>query len=221
MAKKVVIVATSADKMGEHTTGAWSEEITGPFYVFKEKGYDVSIVSVKGGKIPIDAGSLSDGMITDNDKRFEKDGDISKLEGTAALSTVKTDDFDAIFFAGGHGTVVDFPDACADIVTEAYAKGKIVAAVCHGPTALYKAKDGDAPLLKGKKCAGFTDEEEKAVGLYDKVDFTPEAKLKELGGEYSSAAAWASHAVRDGKLITGQNPGSSVAAANLVVEALS
>jgi len=110
--KKVVIVATSADKMGDHTTGAWSEEITGPFYVFKDAGCDVEIYSVKGGKIPIDAGSLSGDFKTENDKRFEAGGDIAKLDGTKPIKDIDIKALDCLFLAGGHGTVVDFPEAC-------------------------------------------------------------------------------------------------------------
>merc|ERR1711920_1020561 len=173
-----------------------------------------------GGDIPIDAGSLSETFITENDKRFEKDGDNAKLKNTKSLKDVDLDGIDCIFFAGGHGTVVDFPGACADTATGAYAKGKVVAAVCHGPTALYNAKDGDKPLVQGKKVAGFTDEEEIAVGLKDKVDHTPESKMKELGAEHTKGDPWTEYAVRDGRLVTGQNPQSSIKTAQLCLEAL-
>eukprot|EP00971_Amphidinium_carterae_P018785 370123-Amphidinium_carterae.1 len=166
--KNIAIVATSADKMGDHVTGAWSEEITGPYYIFKDAGAKVSIYSVKGGKVPIDAGSLSDNFKTENDKRFETSGDIKELETTKPVSDLDLDTVDCVFMAGGHGTVVDFPDALAGTVTSAYEKGKVVAAVCHGPTALYKAMEGDAPLVKGKKVCGFSDKEEEMVGLLGK-----------------------------------------------------
>lgn len=218
--KKVAIIATSADKLGDHTTGAWSEEITGPFYVFKDLGADVSIYSVKGGKVPIDAGSLSDTFKTENDKRFESADDIKLLEDTKPLTEIDVNSIDCLFFAGGHGTVVDFPDACAALVTEAYAKGKVVGAVCHGPTALYNAKDGDEPLVKGKKVAGFSDTEETQVGLKDKVDFTPEGKMRALGAEYVPGEPWSETAVADGRLVTGQNPQSSVKCAQLCCEAM-
>eukprot|EP00403_Amphidinium_massartii_P013624 CAMPEP_0178425002 /NCGR_PEP_ID=MMETSP0689_2-20121128/28500_1 /TAXON_ID=160604 /ORGANISM="Amphidinium massartii, Strain CS-259" /LENGTH=222 /DNA_ID=CAMNT_0020046655 /DNA_START=86 /DNA_END=754 /DNA_ORIENTATION=+ len=218
--KSIAIIATSADKMGDHTTGAWSEEITGPYYIFKDAGASVSIFSVKGGKVPIDAGSLSDSFKTENDKRFETSGDVSQLETTKAVSELDLDSTDCIFLAGGHGTVTDFPDGLASTVSTAYAKGKVVAAVCHGPTGLYKAMDGDAPLVKGKKVCGFSDKEEEMVGLKDKVDYTPEGKMKELGAEYITGEPWSETAVRDGRLVTGQNPQSSVKAAKLCLEAL-
>lgn len=222
--KTVAIVATSTSKLkltsgDDHATGAWSEEVTGPYYVFKDAGHDVTIYSVAGGKVPVDAGSLSDDFKTENDKRFESTGDINLLNSTAPLSQINLDAVDIVFFAGGHGTCGDFPDACASLVTDAYAKGKVVGAVCHGPTALYNAKDGSAPLVKGKKVAGFSDKEEEMVGLLGKLaDGTPESKMKELGAIYEPGEPWSETAVRDGRLITGQNPQSSVKAAKLCLE---
>jgi len=204
--------------MGDHKTGAWSEEITGPFYTFKDAGCSVSIVSVKGGKVPIDAGSLD--TPCEHDKRFEESGDIAALEKTQSLKQVKIEDIDCLFLAGGHGTCVDFEEGCADIVTKTYAAGKIVAAVCHGPTGLVGAKDGDAPLVKGKKVAGFSNLEEETVGLAEKVPFSLETKLKELGAEYVEGETFKPHAVRDGRLVTGQNPMSSVRCASLALEAM-
>lgn len=222
--KTVAIVATSTAKLkltsGDmHTTGAWSEEITGPYYIFKDAGCDVTIYSVTGGAVPIDAGSLSDNFKTDNDKRFESSGDIKLLNGTKPISQLNLDSVDIVFFAGGHGTCGDFPGACGTLVTDAYAKGKVVGAVCHGPTALYNAKDGAAPLVKGKKVAGFSDKEEEMVGLLGKLaDGTPESKMKALGATVMNGDPWSSTAVRDGRLITGQNPQSSVKAAQLCLE---
>lgn len=218
--KSIVIVATSADKLGDHATGAWSEEITGPFYVFKDAGCNVTIASIAGGKVPIDAGSLSDTFKTENDKRFEAEGDIANLESTKSIKDLDLDSVDVLFLAGGHGTCVDFVDGAAAIVTQAYAKGKVVAAVCHGPTGLVNAKDGDKPLVQGKKVAAFSDVEEDQVGLSGKVPFMLEAKLKELGCDYVTGDPWSENAVRDGRLVTGQNPQSSVKCAKLCLEAL-
>lgn len=222
--KAVAIVSTSAAKLkltsgDEHTTGAWSEEITGPYYTFKDAGCDVTIFSVLGGKIPIDAGSLSDDFKTENDKRFEVSGDLALLENSPPISHLNLDAVDILFFAGGHGTCEDFPNACAALATDAYAKGKVVGAVCHGPTALYNATDGNAPLVAGKKVAGFSDSEEEMVGLLGKLqDGTPESKMKALGAIYVPSGPWSENAVRDGRLVTGQNPQSSVKAATLCLE---
>jgi len=217
--KKVVIAATSASTMGDHATGAWSEEITGPFYVFKDAGCDVTIASISGGKIPIDAGSLSDTFKTENDKRFESTGDIAKLDSSVPLSKITVADFDILFLSGGHGTCVDFPDGMSKLVTDAYAAGKVVGAVCHGPMGLVNAKDGDKPLVAGKKVAAFSDVEEGQVQLTEKVPFLLEAKVKEQGAIYVPGDPWSETAVLDGRLATGQNPQSSVKTAKLCLEA--
>mmetsp|Transcript_3253 Transcript_3253/g.6346 ORF Transcript_3253/g.6346 Transcript_3253/m.6346 type:complete len:224 (+) Transcript_3253:70-741(+) len=219
--KKVAILCTSSDKMGDHATGAWSEEITGSYYTFADAGCAVTLYSVKGGKIPIDAGSLSDQFKTENDKRWESSGDVAKLEASESLASIKADEIDCLFLAGGHGTCVDFDGGeVGAVVTEVFARGKVVGAVCHGPTGLVMAKDGDKPLVAGKKVAAFSDVEEEQVGLTEKVPFLLEAKLKELGCEYVPGSPWSETAVRDGKLVTGQNPQSSVKAAKLCLEAM-
>merc|ERR1719399_910619 len=142
------------------------------------------------------------------------------LKSTKKLADCDVQDFDIIFFAGGHGTCVDFPtDAVGEVVSKAFAAGKVVAAVCHGPMALVNAKVGGDPLVKGKKVACFTDVEEGQVGLTEKVPFLLEAKLKELGATVEAADAWSDKAVQDGKLVTGQNPQSSVSCAKLALTA--
>jgi len=213
-AGKVLIVTTSADKMGEHATGAWSEEITGPYYIFLDKGLEVKVCSVAGGDIPIDAGSLSDTFKTENDKRM-LEADNGPLKGTSKLADEDVTQFDIVFFSGGHGTCVDFPtEEVGAAVSKAAAAGKVVASVCHGPMAFVSAKGADGePFVKGKKITCFSDVEEGQVGLTEKVPFLLEAKLKELGAEVSVGDPWGSKAVIDGKLVTGQNPQSSVEAA--------
>mmetsp|Transcript_10802 Transcript_10802/g.31237 ORF Transcript_10802/g.31237 Transcript_10802/m.31237 type:complete len:235 (-) Transcript_10802:72-776(-) len=217
----VLIVATSANKMGDHSTGAWSEEICGPYYIFVDAGYTVTVCSVAGGDVPIDAASLGDQFLTENDKRMQSEGS-APLKGTPKLASMDPTTFDAVFFAGGHGTCVDFPtDAVGAFVTEAVAADKVVAAVCHGPMSLVKAKGKDgAPLVNGKQVSVFTDVEEGQVALTGKVPFLLEQKMKELGAQVKVADPWSDNAVRDGKLVTGQNPQSSVSVAKLVVEAL-
>jgi len=219
---KVLIVATSADKMGDHATGAWSEEICGPYFTFVDAGLDVTICSIAGGDIPIDAGSLGDQFKTANDARMIDKLACKPLKSTPKLADMDPSSFDAVFFAGGHGTCVDFPtDQVGGFITRAAAADKVVAAVCHGPMSLVNAKGADgAPLVKGKKVAIFTDAEEGQVGLTEKVPFLLEQKMRELGADVQVADAWSDNAVRDGKLVTGQNPQSSVSVAKLVVEAL-
>lgn len=219
-ALKALIVSTSAAKMGDHETGAWSEEICGPYYVFKDAGYAVTVCSISGGDIPIDAGSLSDQFKTENDKKMIEEGS-APIKGTKKLAEMDYATYDIVFFAGGHGTCVDFPtDAVGEVVSKTLAAGKVVGAVCHGPMALVKAKTaGGEPIVKGKKVACFTDVEEGQVKLTEKVPFLLEAKLKELGASVEVADPWSDKAVQDGKLVTGQNPQSSVSCAKLAVSA--
>lgn len=202
-----------------YATGAWSEEITGPYYTFVDAGCEVTIASIAGGKIPIDAGSLSADFKTDNDKRFEDTGDVKKLETSTPIGEVAARDLDILFLAGGHGTCVDFPDSAAKLVTDCYTEGKVVGAVCHGPMGLVKATDGSRPLVEGKKVAAFSNVEENAVGLTAKVPFSLEDKLKEQGALYVTSDAWSENAVADGRLVTGQNPQSSVKTAKLCLDA--
>eukprot|EP00927_Polykrikos_kofoidii_P003398 TRINITY_DN11346_c1_g1_i1.p1 TRINITY_DN11346_c1_g1~~TRINITY_DN11346_c1_g1_i1.p1 ORF type:complete len:291 (+),score=66.51 TRINITY_DN11346_c1_g1_i1:66-875(+) len=218
---KALIVATSAHKMGEKETGAWSEEICGPYYVFLDAGYDVKVCSISGGDIPIDAGSLSEQFKTANDTKMI-DAGSGPLKGTDKLCDVDVNGYHIVFFAGGHGTCVDFPtEFVGETASKALTAGKVVAAVCHGSMALVHAKTADGePLVKGKKIACFTDVEEAQVECADKVPFMLEAKLKELGANIDIVDAWGDHSVQDGKLITGQNPQSSVSCAKLALSAV-
>jgi putative intracellular protease/amidase len=219
--KKALIVCTSSAKLGEKETGVWSEECTGPYYIFKDAGYLVTVCSIFGGDVPVDAGSLSGDFKTENDKRMEKD-DAELFKKTPKLEDQDLSSFDIILFSGGHGTCVDFPTVIVgDLVSKALLLGKVVGAVCHGPMALVNAKtEAGESILKGKKIACFTNAEEDQVGLSKVVPFLLEDKLKELGAIIESASPWSDNAVRDGKLVTGQNPQSSVSVAKLCLEAL-
>lgn len=226
MAKKVLIICTSADKLGGKETGCWMEEVAAPYFLFKEKGYDITIASIKGGEVPFDEASLNPPFLTKEAEKFLLDEACMKLvTESIPLSDVNPDNFDAVFVPGGHGTVVDEPDnpELAKLLGKMWDDGKVVAAVCHGPVAFANAKDASGePIVKGRKVTGFSNSEEKAVAKYDDVPFTPETKLTELGGKYERGASdWAPHAVRDGKLVTGQNPASSAAVGELIIEALS
>ncbi|CAE8682390.1 unnamed protein product [Polarella glacialis] len=220
--KKVLIVSTSAKSMNGHETGAWSEEICGPYYVFKDAGCSVEVCSIAGGDIPIDKGSVTDQFKTENDKRMESEGNFV-LKGTPMLKDFDVTTYDIVFFAGGHGTCVDFPtDAVGAAVSKALAADKVVATVCHGSMALVHAKAADGtPLVKGKKIACFTDAEEAQVQLTEKVPFLLATKLKSLGAILEEGEHWSDTAVIDGKLVSGQNPQSSVKCARLALAATS
>merc|ERR1712048_670380 len=201
-------------------TGAWSEEITGPYYAFQDAGYEVTVCSILGGDVPIDKGSLTDEYKTDNDKRMAEE-DSAPLKGTKALKDVDISSYYIIFFAGGHGTCIDFPtDEVGEVVSKQLAAGKVVGAVCHGPMALVNAKGPDGtPVVKGKKVACFTDKEEAIMNMENKVPFLLETKLKDLGAVVQVADPWSNNAVKDGRLVTGQNPQSSVSCAKLALAA--
>mmetsp|Transcript_2784 Transcript_2784/g.5763 ORF Transcript_2784/g.5763 Transcript_2784/m.5763 type:complete len:230 (-) Transcript_2784:179-868(-) len=220
---KVLIITTSADMMGDHPTGAWLEEIAAPYNVFTGAGCQTDIASVKGGVIPIDAGSRGEGFYTEDCKTFEANEEaMKKFNESLALDSVDVCSYDAIFLSGGHGCCVDFESTPSVLmaIEKMYAAGKVVSAVCHGVLAFVNAKKPNGePLVKDLKVCAFTDDEEKAVGLDGKVPFLVESKLRELGADFQKGADWASKVVRDGNLVSGQNPGSSLEAAKLALEA--
>jgi len=222
------LVCTSAVELQGHPTGLWIEELACPYYLFKEKGYEIVIASPAGGPVPIDAASLGEGFFTDEAKKFMHDGEaVGKLSHSVKVETIdfSAGDIDAIVTAGGHGTVVDFNGnpALKSALETMYNNDKIVASICHGPNCLVDCMqaDGKTPLVQGKTVTGFADSEEAAVQLDSKVPFLLESKLKELGANYVKADDWNSKCCVDGKLITGQNPQSSGAVAQAVIEVLS
>jgi putative intracellular protease/amidase len=229
---KILIVSTSSDAMplkdgsGNHTTGAWLEEIAAPYFVFTGAGHEVVIASPNGGKIPVDQGSLQGDFYTAECKKFMDDAGCAKLlNDSVPLASLKHDDFAAVYFAGGHGTYGDFMGASVKSTVEAFWEaGKVVAADCHGPVALCGPESGGAPIVKGCKLCAFSDSEETAVGLAEKVPFMLESRLKELGATIDCGPDWGPKAVTHksdkGTLVTGQNPASSTACAKAVVAAL-
>ena len=220
----VLLVATSAGKMGEMNTGVWLEELAAPYYKFIEQGFDVSVASPKGGAIPIDSGSMQPQFFTEAAKRFMLDPEaVNLLSHSIPVTDINGAKFSSVFLCGGHGTCIDFIDNpnLNRVLNECYNSGKVLAAVCHGPNALASLKTSDGtPLIKDKNVTGFSSDEEEMVGLTGKVPFVIETEFMRLGGKYSKGQAWTSHAVADGTLITGQNPQSSEAAADLVIQKL-
>jgi putative intracellular protease/amidase len=216
---KVLMVLTSHSELGNtgKKTGFWVEEFAAPYYTLKDAGAEITLASPKGGQPPIDPKSAEPSAQTEATKRFDKDAELQKLlANTKRLSEVKATDFDAVFFPGGHGPLWDLtkdPDSIK-LIQEFWSAKKPVAAVCHAPSVLLNIKDENGePLVKGKKVTGFTNTEEEAVQLTKVVPFLLEDELKNKGGQYSKKEDWASYVVKDGLLITGQNPASSEEAA--------
>lgn len=223
---KILIVLTSHDQLGDTgaKTGFWLEELAAPYYVLKAAGADLTLASPKGGQPPLDPKSADESAQTDDTRRFEADAEATaQLANTVRLDSVKLEDFDAIFYPGGHGPLWDLAEDATSraLIEGAIAADKPVALVCHAPGVLRHVQAADGtPLVSGKKVTGFTNTEEAAVGLTDVVPFLVEDMLTQNGGIYSKTGDWGVHVVRDGLLITGQNPASSSAAATALVEAL-
>ncbi|MBH8615066.1 MULTISPECIES: type 1 glutamine amidotransferase domain-containing protein [Pseudomonas] len=223
---KILMVLTSHDQLGNtgKKTGFWLEEFAAPYFAFKDAGVQLTLASPKGGQPPLDPKSDEPDAQTEATERFRKDSAAqSALASTVVLSSVKADDYDAIFYPGGHGPLWDLAEDKHSIaLIEAFYKaGKPVAAVCHAPGVLRHAKGADGqPLVKGKKVTGFTNSEEEAVQLTHVVPFLVEDELKAKGGIYSKGPDWASYVLTDGLLLTGQNPASSQAAAEALLAKL-
>lgn len=223
---KVLMVLTSHDRLGDtgKPTGFWLEEFAAPYYVLKDAGVDITIASPKGGQPPIDPKSDDPKEQTPAMQRFRQDPEAQRaLADSVRLASVSPDEYDAVFYPGGHGPLWDLAEDRHSIalIERLYSAGKPVAAVCHGPAALRRAKAPDgAPLVRGKAVTGFANSEEAAAGLTSVVPFLVEDALKANGGKYSKAADWADHAVVDGNLITGQNPASSESTARALLRQL-
>ena len=226
MGKNILVVLTSHDRLGEtgHQTGFWLEELATPYYVFKDAGAVVTLASPDGGKAPLDPKSDDVSAETPATIRFKADTVANEqLANTAKLQDVDASNFDAVFYPGGHGPLWDLIDNKQSIkLIEAFwTQGKPVSAVCHAPIALVNAKDENGEfIVKGREVTGFTNEEEEAVGLTNIVPQLVEDVMIERGANYSKKESWASFACKDGNLITGQNPASSEAVAELLLKAL-
>ncbi len=223
---KILIVLTSHSALGDtgKKTGFWIEEFAAPYYVLADAGAIITIASPLGGQPPVDPKSEAPDAQTPATKRFYADLDaIDKVANTIKLSDVQQDDYDAVFYPGGHGPMWDLANEKTSIklIEDFYNTQKPVAFVCHAPAALIKVKaENGQPLVKGKKVTGFSDTEEEAVGLTKVVPFLLEDELKKLGAHYSKGADFGSFAEQDGLLITGQNPASSEAVAKLLLKTL-
>ena len=223
---EILVVLTSHSALGNtgEKTGFWIEEFAAPYYVLSDAGAIITIASPAGGQPPVDPKSEAADAQTAATRRFYADPDaIEKVAKTIKLSDVNEDDYDAVFYPGGHGPLWDLANDANSIalIEGFYNMQKPVAFVCHAPAALVKVKaENGQPLVKGKKLTGFSDTEEEAVGLTKVVPFLLEDELKKLGAHYSKGADWSSYTMQDGLLITGQNPASSEAVAKLLLKTL-
>ena len=221
---KILMLLTSHDRLGNTSrkTGFWLEELAAPYFVFRDAGVDLTPASPKGGRPPIDPKSDLPENQTPTMTRFKQDTEAQKeLSQTVKLSDMKSEDFDTIY-VGGHGPMWDLadnPDSIA-LIESCYNSGKPVAAVCHSPAVFHRVMYQGEPLVKDKRVTGFTNGEEAAVNLTHVVPFLVEDELKRIGGIYQKAADWAPLAVVDGRVVTGQYPASSTAAAKALLEFL-
>ena len=221
---KILIVLTSHDQLGDtgRKTGFWLEEFAAPYYVFTEAGAELTLASPKGGQPPLDPKSFEPNFQTDLTRRFDADAAAkAQLAATVRLDSVRQDDFDTVFYPGGHGPMWDLAEDRNSIrlIESFVAAGKPVALVCHAPGTLrhVKAPNGK-PLVDGKTVTGFTNGEEEEVELTKVVPFLVEDELLRLGATFSKVKNWGVHTVIDGLLITGQNPASSGPAAKDLVD---
>ena len=223
---QVLIVLTSHSELGNtgHKTGFWVEEFAAPYYVLADAGAEITLASPKGGQPPIDPKSELAEFQTADTNRFKQDEALQqKLAHTVKLNEVNADDYDAVFYPGGHGPLWDLAGdpSSISLIETFYKQHKPVAFVCHAPAALVKVKAPNGePLVKGKEVTGFSNTEEEAVQLTNVVPFLLEDELKKLGGIYSKGNDWHPYALKDGLLITGQNPASSAEVAKILIETL-
>ncbi|WP_212960276.1 type 1 glutamine amidotransferase domain-containing protein [Cohnella xylanilytica] len=217
MAKILMVVTNHAEIKPGHATGIWLSEFAEAYEAFAKHGYEIAVASPLGGKAPIDPGSVGantpQGILDSREH----------LENTAALDAISESRFDAIFLPGGHGTMYDLPNSekLGLLLRQFYENGKTVAAVCHGPAGLVGATlSNGQPLIAGRRVNAFTNLEEEATTLGPDLPFLLESKIRDLGAIYVAAPNWTSHVEIDGNLITGQNPQSTVAVAEAVIERL-
>jgi putative intracellular protease/amidase len=223
---KVLIVLTSHDQLGDtgRKTGFWLEELAAPYYRFRDAGWDVTLTSPKGGRAPLDPKSNEPNFQTDQTRRFEADVEAeAQLGATVRLDSVSADDYDTVFYPGGHGPLWDLAEDqnSVKLIEQILAAGKPLAMVCHAPGALRHAKTADGTaLVAGRRVTGFTNGEEEFMGLTKVVPFLVEDDLIALGAEFSKVDNFEPYVVTDGLLITGQNPASSGPAAEKLISSV-
>ena len=217
--KSILFIVTSCNNITDsEATGLWLEEFTIPFTEFKARGFQVSVASIQGGEAPIDPRSAPS-----PEQEQDWAEAISALQQTRPVASITHDEFQGVFMPGGHGTMFDFPSNhhLQNLLRAFATNNKVIAAVCHGPSCLVGVtlEDG-ASLVAGKRVTGFTNDEEAAAGLTDKMPFLLESRLRALGADFVAQANWSDHVEIDANLITGQNPQSSRSAARAMIESL-
>ncbi len=222
---KILMVLTSHDQLGNtgRKTGLWLEEFAAPYFVFQEADVQLTLASPNGGQPPIDPKSDLPENQTPAMTRFKQDNAAQKaLAHTVKLADMKSQDFDTVFYVGGHGPMWDLAESADSIslIESFYNSGKPVALVCHSPGVLHRVTYKGEPLVKGKHVTGFTNGEEAAVQLTNVVPFLVEDELLRLGAIFEKVANWQPFSVVDGLLITGQNPASSTSAAQNLIKLL-
>ena len=223
---KVLVVLTSHDKLGNtgRKTGFWLEELAAPYSVFKDAGAQITLASPKGGRPPLDPKSNEPNFQTDITRRFEKDAAAeAQLDKTLRLDSVRQEDYDTVFYPGGHGPMWDLAEDRNSIklIESFIAAGKPIALVCHSSGALRHVKTPEGKsFVAGKNVTGFTNGEEEEVGLTKVVPFLVEDELMSLGAVFCKVKNWSVYTTTDGQLITGQNPASSGPAAKVLIETM-
>ncbi|PWS36395.1 glutamine amidotransferase [Falsiroseomonas bella] len=223
MSRVLIVLTSHGDLGGKRPTGFYWEELAAPYWAFRDAGHEVTLASIAGGEPPADPTSLSEKNPPAVTRFLEDSKAMAALRATRPVASLDRTGWDAIFLPGGHGTMWDLPGSAplAALVGSLFDAGKPVGGVCHGPAGLVAARRADGrPVVEGRRVNGFTDSEEAAAGLTDVVPFLLESRLRELGGRFEGGADFAPYAVRDGNLVTGQNPASAEPAARLMLDAL-
>jgi len=226
MTQRALLVLTSHTELG-HTgrgTGFYYDEMAAPYWTIHDLGWQITLASVAGGPgLPDPKTVVEPDKRPPNVARFMADpATMDQLETTLMASEINGADYDCVFLPGGHGAMWDFDDnTVGQIVTDAWASGAVVGAVCHGPSGLLQAKETDgSPLVQGKRVNSFTNRETEQIELMGVEPFLLETRLRELGALFECSENFTSHAVKDGRLITGQNPQSTAAVCQLLRDTL-
>jgi putative intracellular protease/amidase len=220
---KILMVLTSHEQLGDtgRPTGFWLEEFAAPYFVFRDANVNVTLASPKGGQPPIDPKSDQPENQTPAIARFKEDAAAQKaLANTVKLADVRAEDYDTVFYSGGHGPMWDLAEDPLSIalLESFFDSGKFIALVCHSPGVLRHVRYKGEPLVKGKHVTGFTNGEEEEVKLTHVVPFLVEDELLRLGAIFEKVANWQPFSITDGRLVTGQNPASSAPTAEALLK---